>query len=294
MTTPGSPHVDVPHDTGPVEIADRVWLVRHSLLDVNVTVVGGQRGLLVVDTHSSAGTARPLVEQVRALGAGEVVAVVNTHAHFDHCLGNATFLEAYDGVPVVAHEQTVATLAERGEHLLREAEQHVDVTDTVVVVPDTPFSSATVIDLGDRQVEVLHPGRGHTAGDAVARVGDVDLLLVGDLVEESVLRGAVPAFGDDCYPLEWTATLDLLIGLLSPKTVVVPGHGLPVDKDFVMEQRGSIGMVAETIRDLAARGVRPADMAQAASWPYPVEELGHAFTRGFAQLPRPGRGLPLA
>ena len=32
-----------------------------------------------------------------------------------------------------------------------------------------------------------------------------------------------------------------------------PGHGAPVDKDFVEEQRTAIGVVAETIRDLADR-----------------------------------------
>jgi hypothetical protein len=76
--------------------------------------------------------------------------------------------------------------------------------------------------------------------------------------------------------------------------VVVPGHGNPVDRDFVLGQRGSIGIVAETIRDLAGRGVRPDQMAEAAEWPYPVEELAGAFRRGFAQLPRSGRSLPLA
>jgi hypothetical protein len=35
-------------------------------------------------------------------------------------------------------------------------------------------------------------------------------------------------------------------------------------------------------------------MAEAAEWPYPVEELTGAFRRGFAQLPRSGRSLPLA
>jgi hypothetical protein len=81
--------------------------------------------------------------------------------------------------------------------------------------------------------------------------------------------------------------------MLGEATVVVPGHGLPVEKDFVMDQRASLGVTAETIRDLAGRGVRPEQMAEAAEWPYPVEGLTHAFTRGFAQLPRSSRSLPL-
>jgi glyoxylase-like metal-dependent hydrolase (beta-lactamase superfamily II) len=162
------------------------------------------------------------------------------------------------------------------------------------VVPARTFSSALALDRGGRQVELVHPGRGHTGGDLVVRVSDADVLLAGDLVEESAVRAAVPGFGPDCFPLEWPATLDLVLGLLGPASLVVPGHGAPVDKDFVQEQRSAIGVVAETIRDLAGRGVAPDDALAAAQWPYPVEELGDAVRRGYAQLPRGVRRLPLA
>lgn len=280
---------DIPHDTGFVEIADRCWVARHRLVDVNVGVVGGSRGLVVIDTHSSAVTARPVVEHVRALGAGEVVAIVNTHAHWDHVLGNGTFAEAYGAPPVVAHEDTAATLREHGQAMVDSLTDRLDMTGTTPVVPDQTFSSAKVVDLGDRIVEVAHLGRGHTGGDAVVRVPDTDVLYAGDLVEES----GVPGFGDDCFPLEWPETLDLMIGMLGGGSVVVPGHGLPVDKDFVMHQRASIGAVAEGIRDLAGRGVAVEDMARETSWPYPAEDLQQAFLRGAAQLPRGARSLPL-
>ncbi|HZJ06067.1 MAG TPA: MBL fold metallo-hydrolase, partial [Nocardioidaceae bacterium] len=81
--------------------------------------------------------------------------------------------------------------------------------------------------------------------------------------------------------------------MLSVSSVVVPGHGQPVDRDFVLDQRGTIGMVAETIRDLAGKGVPAAEALAAADWPYPVEELAHALARGYEQLPRSARSLPL-
>lgn len=107
------------------------------------------------------------------------------------------------------------------------------------------------------------------------------------------MRQGVPSFGDDCFPLEWPGTLDTLVGMLTVQSVVVPGHGNPVGQDFVLHQRSSIGIVAETIRELAGRGVRPEDMAAAADWPYPAAELADAFRRGFEQLPRGARSLPL-
>ncbi len=292
------PH-NLPHDAGFVEIADRVWLARYEFLDVNVGVVGGDRGLLVVDTHSSEVEARRVVEQVRALGAGEVVAVVNTHQHFDHTFGNVVFAEAYDGPRLLAHEAAAAALPESGAALQQEAREddsdprHADIAATRILVPEETFSSARVVDLGDRLVELVHPGRGHTAGDTVVRVPEADVLFAGDLVEESAVRSGVPGFGADCFPLEWPATLELVATMLGDDSLVVPGHGLPVDRDFVDEQRGAIGVVAETIRDLAGRGVPVAEALAAAQWPYPVEELEQAVRRGYEHLPRSARSLPL-
>ena len=66
---------DIAHDTGFHEVADRCWLARFEWMDVNVGLVGGERGLLVVDTHATEVEARRVVEQVRRLGVGDVVAV---------------------------------------------------------------------------------------------------------------------------------------------------------------------------------------------------------------------------
>ena len=202
----------IPHDSGFVEVADRCWLARWEFLDVNVGVVGGDRGLLVVDTHASEVAARRVVDQVRRLGVGEVVAVVNTHKHFDHVFGNVVFLEEYgdggtdrgtDGgtdtgtLPIYAHDSVPADLAAHAPALQAEARDddsrpdHADVAATRVVPPNETFSSARAVDLGDRLVELVHPGRGHTAGDVVVRVSDADVVFAGDLVEESALRSGL-------------------------------------------------------------------------------------------------------
>jgi glyoxylase-like metal-dependent hydrolase (beta-lactamase superfamily II) len=280
------------------EIADRCWVARFDFLDVNVGLVGGDRGLLVVDTLASAAEARRLVAEVRRLGAGEVVAAVNTHVHFDHTFGNGVLLQEY-APELICHEEAAAALPEHAEAVRAECARdatdprHAEVAATDVVVPATTFSSARVVDLGDRLVELVHPGRGHTAGDAVVRVGDADVLFAGDLVEESPLRRGVPGFGEDCFPMEWPGTLDLVISMLSATSVVVPGHGAPVGLDFVQEQRSAIGVVAETIRDVASRGVPLSEAIEATEWPYPAEELRHAVARGYAHLPRGTRSLPL-
>lgn len=278
------------------EIADRVWVARHDWFDVNVTLVAGARGVMVIDTHSSVRAGDTVLEAVRGLGIGDVCAVVNTHAHFDHVLGNAAFRAADPTVPihatVAAAEEFPAAIARaRAAYEADDADPRRDeVLASPAVAPDHLFHSVATLDLGDRFVELVHPGRGHTGGDLVVRVGDADVLIAGDLVEES----APPAFGEDSFPLEWGATMDTVLGMCTPATRVVPGHGAVVGRDFVADQASELSAVAATIHALAASGLSARDALSSGQWPYPPEALAHAVERGFSHLPASvRRRLPL-
>jgi glyoxylase-like metal-dependent hydrolase (beta-lactamase superfamily II) len=270
------------------EVAERCFVRRYEPFDVSCGVVVGGDGLLVVDSRMSTTQGRQLAADVRTLSTAPVRAVVNTHLHFDHTYGNGALREAWPEAPIAAHESVPpALLADEARVKGRYAADATDpyrdeVLATDLVAPDTVFSSVWSIDLGDRYVEAVHPGRGHTDGDVVVRVPDVDLVFAGDLVEES----GPPAYGADSWPLEWPQTVELLIGLLSDSSVVVPGHGAPVDKDFVLAQRVDLADVAGHIQSLAADGVPVADAPTRGSWPFPAEHLVDAVRRGYAQLGR--------
>lgn len=279
-----------------VEVSDRVWVARYDWFDVNVGLVAGSAGLLVIDTNATPALGRDALDAVRRISGAPIAAAVNTHMHFDHTFGNSVF--AAEGVELIAHEAAAAALPDHAAEVREAAGEDPDprtddLVDVDVVVPGRTFSSALTLDLGDRVVELIHPGRGHTSGDIVARVPDADVVFAGDLVEESVVREGVPGYGPDSFPMEWPGTLDLLISLLTPDSVVVPGHGLPVGKEFVEEQRSAIGVVAETIRDLASRGVPVRDALGHGQWPYPAERLADAVRRGYEHLPRTSKTLPL-
>ena len=279
-----------------IEVGDRVWVARYDWFDVNVGLVAGDAGLLVIDTNATPSLAREVLAGVRRISSAPIVSAVNTHMHFDHTFGNAVFVA--EGAELIAHEDAAAALPAHAAEVREAAAEDPDprtddLVDVVPVVPERTFSSALTLDLGDRVVELVHPGRGHTSGDVVARVEDADVVFAGDLVEESAARSAVPGFGSDCYPMDWPSTLDLVLQLTGVGTRIVPGHGLPVDQDFVREQRAALGVVAETIRDLVTRGVPEVQALEAADWPYPREELGEAVRRGYEQLPGVRRQLPL-
>jgi len=267
-------------DAGLVEVGDQVWVTRRGPREVVSTVVAGSSGLLLVDTGWSEAAGRDLLASVRRMGRGEPVAVVGTHHHAGHVRGNSAVLGLRPEVPVLLHEAAAAALGGEG-------------------VPARTLSSVTALDLGDRVVEVVHPGRGHTAGDVVVRVPDAEVLVAGDLVAGGLVdRGAAPSYGPDCWPLDWPGALDLVLQLLGNTGLTIPGHGGPLDRTAVEEQRDGIATVAEAVRELAGRGV-PEERALAqgeadGSWPWPAELLAEAVRRGYAQLPRSARQLPLA
>ncbi|MGH3499157.1 MAG: MBL fold metallo-hydrolase [Nocardioidaceae bacterium] len=265
-----------------VEVADRCFMRRYSSFDVNVGVVVGTAGLAVIDTRASLSQGSETAGHVRELSHLPVSGVVNTHQHFDHTYGNA----AFPGVRIVAHESVPEDLAEDWARIRDDAEGSTDdpfsaeVLATPLVVPDTTFSSVCFLDLGDRTIELAYPGRGHTRGDILVRVPDADVVYAGDLVEQS----GPPSYGEDCWPLEWGATLDLAIGLMTPGSTVVPGHGDAVDREFVQAQRQDVIDVAEQIRELAGSARTVDDALALGTWPFPPERLVAAVRRGFTHL----------
>lgn len=268
------------------EVADDVFQRRYEPWDVNVCVVRGADGLLVVDTRASHQQADEVRRDLAELGTARWV--MNTHAHFDHSFGNHRFGPASDlRLPIYGHARVPAHLDEYerpnlarwiadGEELLDEW------TQVIVTGPTHLVDDHLVLDLGDRAVELVHLGRGHTDNDLLLHVPDADVWLVGDLVEQS----GPPMYASGCFPLEWGSTVGNLVARLEASSTVVPGHGEAVDVAFVRGQAAELAAVGELVRELHAAGV-PRDEAVAAAgdrWPFPADGLQPAVDAGYEQL----------
>lgn len=277
--------------SGWAEVADGVFQRRYEPWDVNVCVVRGSDGLLVVDTRASARQADQVRADLRELGPRRVAGVVNTHAHFDHTFGNQRFTD----VPIYGHERVPAHVDAYERPMLADwvatREEPVDEWAEVVITPPTVLvGDEHRILLGDRGVELLHLGRGHTDNDIVVHVPDASVWLVGDLVEES----GPPVYGSGCFPLEWPTTCAALAGRLSSTDLVVPGHGTAVDRDFVVEQQGRLAEVADLVRELHGAGV-PVGQARSEGgtrWALEQDGLDQAIAAGYAALDGQASGQP--
>jgi len=255
------------------EVGDRVWVRRYEALDQTIGAIGGERGLVVIDTRAT----HPLADELRAdlkQLPGSVVAVVNTHGHWDHAFGNARFLPT----PIWGHVRCAAMILERGEpmraRLMREYPSE-PFGEVELTPPTDLFEDSALLELGDRQVDLRHLGRGHTDNDIVVRVPEASVLFAGDLLENA----PAPGFGDS-YPLAWVDTGYALLGLVDG--VVVPGHGDPFDRAFAARQVAELTALAQLARD-AASGVIGLDEAIRRS-PFPAEPTGQALERARLEL----------
>ena len=217
------------------KLGQHVFRCRLPFCDVTIGLVHGGGEVLLVDTGTTLPEARAIAEDAVALTGHEVGDVLLTHNHFDHILGYSTFA----GARTYCAPQVVATMATRAEHLRVDAVGHgadpdaVDRAVAALVAPENPLT-AGVIALGDVEVAISHPGRGHTDHDLIAVVTGEDspVVFCGDLVEES---------GDPCVDeqsdlLAWPATLERVLAAGGDGAVYVPGHGALVGAAFVRRQ----------------------------------------------------------
>lgn len=253
------------------ELAEGVIRRRHEHLDLNVGVVIGEEGVLVVDTRATHREADEMLAELRQLTNLPVRWVINTHWHWDHTFGNSRFPKA----SIVGHVNCRTRLIEEGEEMKRVArnwfppETLHEIDEVEIVPPVETFSTNATLDIG-RQIDMSHHGKGHTDADIVIRVPDADVAFFGDLVEQ----GAPPSFGDS-YPLDWPLTLRLAADDM-PRAVV-PGHGDVVDGDFVKSQHEELVVVAQLAEAYRAGEL---DLEKACvTGPFPEEVMKTALKR---------------
>ena len=225
MTAPSDPSNRTTASEGSWQpVADGVFRLVAEPDSVNIGLIVGSESALLIDCGSTPAQGARLRESVASVTDTPLIGVVITHEDRDHWFG----LAAFDDLESWGHE----TLAERidAPEILAEAES-LGLTRADLRTPTTDFSIARALDLGDRYVELVHLGHAHTHSDVVVNVPVSNVIFTGDLIENPH-----PWFGPASSPRGWPATLNMLIGMVKPDAVVVPGHGDVVDGKFIVQQ----------------------------------------------------------
>jgi glyoxylase-like metal-dependent hydrolase (beta-lactamase superfamily II) len=183
-------------------------------------VVIGDDAVMVIDTRSTPVAAQDLIRRIRAITDKPIKYVMLTHYHAVRVLGAA----AYGAEHVIASEATRELIRERGaQDYKSEVERFPRLFQAVESVPGLTWPTLTFKErmtlwLGKLEVQIMHLGRGHTAGDTIVWLPKGRVLFSGDLVE----NGATPYTGD-AHLRDWPKTLDRMLAL-KPK-YLVPGRG---------------------------------------------------------------------
>ncbi len=153
-----------------------------------------------------------ILDAVSARGC-ELVAVINTHGHFDHIGANAYIIEQ-TGVELMMHAADVPLLAQ--------AASHANIYGLSVVPSPAPtrlLAEGDEVSVGELRLKVIHlPG--HSPGGICLHVGD-DLFVGDGLFAGSIGRTDLPGGSHD----ELISGIRRKLLTLADETVVHPGHG---------------------------------------------------------------------
>jgi glyoxylase-like metal-dependent hydrolase (beta-lactamase superfamily II) len=281
------------------EVAAGVHRLVAQPASVNIGLVIGSEAALLVDTGSSPAQGAQIRDAVAELTDKPLATVVITHDHFDHAFG----LGGFAGLRTVGHESLAETL--RSADAARGA-QDLGFDPEQLALPGELIGVADAVELGaGRVAEIAHLGSGHSRGDLIVSIADPGadyfpgVVFAGDLIESA----GPPYFGPDSSVDEWSWTLDRLYNLARPGVIVVPGHGDPVDRDFVRDQRDAVDAVRVEFERLMAEGVPEKEALDRGNWPFPPQHIAGVVGAAYAELgahagPHPGAGgrptLPLA
>ncbi len=198
--------------------------------DPNSGVIIGDKYIMVADTTATPAMAQDLIARIRQVSDKPIKYVLLTHYHAVRVLGASAYL-AEGATEVIASRGTHDLIVERGAQdmlsemerfprLFRGADSVPGLTWPTLVVGDgTPGRQGSLtVDLGGVQVEIWHPGAGHTRGDTIAWVEAEKVLFSGDLVEYEA-----GVYTGDAQLEEWPTTLEALRALQAE--AIVPGRG---------------------------------------------------------------------
>jgi len=137
-----------------------------------------------------------------------------------------------------------------------------------ITPPTLTFAEKLVLHLG-RRIELLHLGRGNTAGDVALWLPEERILAVGDQVVRPT------PYGGRSYPREWSGILrhwrEVKFDYL------VPGHGSVLrDKEYLDLLIETLDSVAEQVEGFVARGLSQSEASETLD----LSKLESRFTGG--------------
>ena len=259
-----------------------------ALTGANVACVETKQGLVLIDTPYLPDEIEQWKEAVARLGDGQIAYLVDTHHHFDHCLGNALF-----GPNIVAHQSTYEEMAKPDgtmRHYFVSASPDLapdvkqQVYDLPIALPRLTFTDRMSLHLGDVTFDLIHAG-GHTDSSIYIHLVEDGVLFTGD----TLVSNMHPYKGQANFR-QWIEALERIQPM--DIDVIIPGHGEVCEKAEAARALDYFRQMWDRVNALRRDGCGKDEVVQRAhdiiSF-YPIEpgmeeQAGMRFDEGVARL----------
>ena len=232
------------------EIADGVVNLNYPYLNQNIGVIVGRDEVAVIDTRSSPGQAREILEDVRRITKLPVRVVIDTHGHADHAFGNNLFRPAVIWGQAGCPRSWSAPAKQARRDTMNDLPEGGGRHRSARARPAGPAGRGAGHDRGRwARGRAAVPGSG-AYGPRPCHSGPRTRTSCSRAT--SLRRANFRIFGD-AFPLDFPATV-AAIGALGWDTLVT-GHGGLADRDYLAYHENRVRTLVEVARRAHAAGV---------------------------------------
>ena len=234
----------------PQRLADNIYMLKGS--GGNIGLLTGSDGLLMIDDQF-APLSEKIKEAIKAIDAGKIQYLVNTHLHGDHSGGNENFKKM--GVTIVAHEMVRDRMSK--EQFNARANRTFPPRDKEAW-PVVTFDNKMSFHMNGEDVVMHHFDPGHTDGDIIIKMMKANILHTGD------------AFTRTSYPFidassggtldGYISTLDKILSLADDQSKIMPGHGEVATKADVAAFRDMLVDIRTQVEAAMKKGKKVEDI----------------------------------
>ena len=249
------------------KVADGVYMLKGAGGNIGLSI--GPNGSLVIDDQY-APLSDKILAAIKALTPDPVRFVVNTHWHGDHTGGNANL--AKTGAFLVAHENVRKRMG--SEQFIAMFNQKVPASPEAAL-PVVTFAEGVTFHWNGDEVRAFHVAPAHTDGDTVVQFVKADVVHMGDCFFNGNFPFIDTSSGGKVDGI--VAAADRVLGGVTDKTKIIPGHGPVASKADLQAYRDTVKSVRDRVAKLKAEG-KTKEAAVAAK---PTAEFDAKWGQGF-------------
>ncbi len=200
--------------------------------------VVGNHSVLVVESMINKALAHQVMNLVKQVTQNPIRYLVNTSYHGDHSYGNYAFPS---DVMIIQHPRTKAYIGDPESlkadkaFMIQSFGKNAGIEDVTGRTADIVVDDHVTIDLGKKEVQIMHWGFAQTPGDLFVWVPDEKVFWTGNPLVAP--PPALPWLLEGGHR-ESLATMKKVRAFLPADAIVIPGHGRPMtpgEIDFTIQ-----------------------------------------------------------